>query len=390
MEKQGTVIIVGSVFDGDSGNIRNKYWKNSDISIANAIYEEKILDGIRRRTDWEHFYISTPPVGIYPKTCKRGSFSEKAASQDIFYTSFSTKFGISHWSKSRAIWKVLKAILSSVDMSKRVIIIACEAFQPYLKAIDQAKKKYPGIETCLIVPDLPATMSPKKNFIMRIAKKHYIKVTDKLAKKFDKFIYFNREMVGYYEDTRPSLVSNGLIPNILPLETKKVKKRMVFVGRLSKGNGLSILLDAFSLLNGPGYELCIAGGGALLDDVLAAEQRDSRIKYCGFLSHEETLNLEASASLLCCLRVPSKAATNAFPSKLVEMLRFPTPIVAFDGDYLNEMVRPLLEISKSMSSKDVAECIESAISIQEIDFDRRIPFLKTLLFEDMFKWIVEN
>jgi glycosyltransferase involved in cell wall biosynthesis len=104
---------------------------------------------------------------------------------------------------------------------------------------------------------------------------------------------------------------------------------IVSAGTLNEANGVTILLQAFSLLKGSHFRLRIAGKGPLEKDVRDAAVCDSRIEYCGFLTFDEVLHLYQSADVLVNLRLTKAMKTEyLFPSKLMEYLVSGRPVIS--------------------------------------------------------------
>jgi len=104
---------------------------------------------------------------------------------------------------------------------------------------------------------------------------------------------------------------------------------IVSAGTLNEANGVHILLQAFSMLDGIHYKLRIAGSGPLEKDVRYAAVRDARIEYCGYLAYENVLRLYQTADVLLNLRLTNTIRTKyLFPSKLMEYLLSGRPVIS--------------------------------------------------------------
>jgi glycosyltransferase involved in cell wall biosynthesis len=100
-------------------------------------------------------------------------------------------------------------------------------------------------------------------------------------------------------------------------------------GRLDDLNGIPVLLAAMPLLSDVSISLHIAGSGPLESLVRAAAEADRRIKFEGFLAHQQVLDLQRRVDLLLCVR-PTKTMNTKyfFPSKLLEYLASGTPVLS--------------------------------------------------------------
>lgn len=111
--------------------------------------------------------------------------------------------------------------------------------------------------------------------------------------------------------------------------TDNTRRVIGFSGNLSVYSGIRELLQAFALLPGQEFELWITGRGALAAEVEAAAQRDSRIRYLGFLEREEYRRVLRQATVLVNPR-PSDILSHrySFPSKLLEYLASGRPVIS--------------------------------------------------------------
>jgi glycosyltransferase involved in cell wall biosynthesis len=105
--------------------------------------------------------------------------------------------------------------------------------------------------------------------------------------------------------------------------------KIVASGSLAEYNGISIMLEAFRLLEGGHYRLAIAGRGVFGKEVQEAASKDPRIEFLGFLDYDDLLRLHASADVLLNMRLTRTLVTNyAFPSKTLEYLLSGVPLIS--------------------------------------------------------------
>lgn len=133
---------------------------------------------------------------------------------------------------------------------------------------------------------------------------------------------------------------------------------MVAAGALSEINGIREIIGAMRYLDGEHYCLRIAGRGPLEPYVRQAALRDRRIEYCGYLSHEETLNLYKTADILINMRLTSTFnARYFFPSKLVEYMATGVPVVSTELDQIKGECDRMLFLIKDETSEALANMI---------------------------------
>ncbi len=153
-----------------------------------------------------------------------------------------------------------------------------------------------------------------------------------LLPKFDALVAISADIGQDFAPATPTIVIEGGINNSLAkkivtaMEGNKTNNPgdhfiMSMAGRLDDINGIPIILGAFELLIGDNYRLEIAGAGPLESEVLDAARKDKRIKYHGFMSMDQVINMYKRSDILLNIRDTKKMNTKYFfPSKLMEYL----------------------------------------------------------------------
>jgi hypothetical protein len=172
-----------------------------------------------------------------------------------------------------------------------------------------------------------------------------------IAPKFRHYIYaviLNtaiRKSTGFIEVTKhfsldfpkvPSMLMECIVNHIIPEEDivkafhKKINRtEFIFmnVGSLWKEYGINLLVDAFLLVNNPNARLKIFGKGPSVPYIEEEAVKDSRIKYYGFIPHDEAIRQEMNADVLINPRPSQQEFIRySFPSKLMEYLSTGTAV----------------------------------------------------------------
>jgi glycosyltransferase involved in cell wall biosynthesis len=133
---------------------------------------------------------------------------------------------------------------------------------------------------------------------------------------------------------------------------------MVLAGSLTRTNGIEMALEAMTNITDHRVRLFVAGRGPLVDSVLAASRRDTRIKYVGFLSLQEVLKLYREADLLLNLRLTRALHTRYFfPSKLMELLASGTPVLSTCPAHVREEFSEIAYLLEEETSGTLASQI---------------------------------
>ena len=124
---------------------------------------------------------------------------------------------------------------------------------------------------------------------------------------------------------------------VTKLSSKKKENFILFVGRLTYGKGMPVLLEAFKKIRAkyPNTRLVIIGNGPLRQKVEEAAKLDKKISYLGHLKHFQVFTYYQKAKLVV---VPSYWP-DPLPRVGLEALSFTTPVVFTKNTGLAEIIR---------------------------------------------------
>jgi len=139
---------------------------------------------------------------------------------------------------------------------------------------------------------------------------------------------------------------------------------LVVAGGLDEANGISVILEAFSLLEEDNYRLEIAGAGPLENMVRQAANRDERINFHGFISFDEVLKLYDSADVLVNMRLTKAINTRYFfPSKIMECLTSGVPVISTCPGHVSEEFSDFAFLLKEERPVDLANMVKYVASL---------------------------
>jgi glycosyltransferase involved in cell wall biosynthesis len=134
-----------------------------------------------------------------------------------------------------------------------------------------------------------------------------------------------------------------------------------FAGRVDETNGIPALLEAFSLLEGDQYRLCVAGAGPLAQQVKDAASKDSRIEYKGLIPLDQVRALYSSSDVLINMRMTGHRNTRYFfPSKMIEYLASGTPVISTCTGHIEKEFGEFVFLLRDETPKGLAAAIWQA------------------------------
>jgi len=276
--------------------------------------------------------VSLTPIGTFPLNYKKMIFKESSFSREPGVTGyclgFVNIFLIKHLHKYL---NLKNTLFNKFRINNESLIIAYGVQSPLLKALYQAKIKFPGLKICLIVPDLPEYMSESRNQIYLLLKRFDSFLISKYLEKIDSFVLLTECMADKLKvKRRPWVRIEGVIKPSEQLGTpqKESYRTIFYSGGLEERYGLLNLLEAFHRIKSEDYRLWICGEGSLRSNIEKSSLYDKRIKYFGYIEHNEVLLLQKKATVLVNPRTNSGDFTKySFPSKIMEYLASGTPTI---------------------------------------------------------------
>lgn len=198
---------------------------------------------------------------------------------------------------------------------------------------------------------------------------------NKILKKYDGLVVITNAIAQDFAPGVPYLrveggVSHDLIAQYQALDAIQRRSPAYFTivtaGRLDEDNGIREIMAAFSLIQGEGYRLHIAGAGPLESVVKDAAERDPRISFHGFLPFDEVLKLYAAADVLVNMRLTQRINTRYFfPSKTMEFLASGVPLITTCPGNMAEEYGEFAYLLHEETADALADMLKSVAAIPE-------------------------
>jgi len=315
-------------------------------------------------------------------------------------------FGIKYITQEHNLYLALDKWAKSLN-GERFILCVHHNYYPMMKAALRIKKKY-GKQTitCLISGDIPGKFGLKSQYKDTLKQKMIEKMEKRIlsmVKEFDSFVLQTKYMAeGFDIADKPVCVMECtyLSPEyqLSPASktyNKNNKKIIFYAGSLRVEYDAIHLLNAFKYIKGEDYEFWLAGGGNAVERIKIQAERDSRIKYLGFISPQEVFDRQAAATVLVSPRTSSHTFVKySFPSKTMECLASGKPYVAHKlpcepEEYSNYIIYPSDESDEALGTKLAEICCLSEEKRKKIGQKNRIFIMSEKSPEVMCRKIIE-
>ncbi len=344
---------------------------------ANA-YQWNLIDGMDEIAHCPVDILNSLPVGSYPKyynklilRTRKWCHKEGAADKELGTLNFPL---LKQMIRSYAFYKEVK-VWCEKNKDDDIFILSYSLYLPYLKVLAKIKKKYKWVKTCVIVPDLPNAfgLDPGLNPLMKLYFKKTEKDIYKLAKDADSYCLLTKDMIDPLNIiNKPYVIVEG-IAKTLPRQEMIARTKtiiLLYAGTLHKRFGLDKLVEAFLAISADNYQLWFCGSGDYENEIINTARKDVRIKFHGYVTANQVLELLEQATVLINPRSNEGEYTRySFPSKTMEYMSLGRPILMFKLDGIPDEYDDYLYYIKDNSVEGIKKGIIEICSksIEELE-----------------------
>lgn len=283
--------------------------------------------------------VTAPFFGSWPFNhrklfIKNRSFSKPCQSVGISYINLPI---IKIFSKFINLISKIKEDNEKIDAD---VILGYSVNVSYLAAVVFANNFSKNVKRGVIITDLPEYPADcsflYRSYLLLIEKP----IINYLISKLDFYIVLTNQINDYFKiSSNKSILIEGIFDYFGDLndssfvEKIKDKKIILYTGTVDERYGIRRLVDEFSSMADPNFELHICGGGPTVDYVKTMTIKNINIKYLGMKSQSEIAFLQKSADLLINPRDNVGDYNKySFPSKLMEYMASGTPVLIYKLD----------------------------------------------------------
>lgn len=305
--------------------------------------------------------VQIPTYPVYPKMIFRKQMWSHAGGAKDQNCGFLNLPFVKHVSRFYTTFSALDEGIKKAG-EKEVYVLTYDLHWGISKAVRKAKRKYPQIHICAILPDIPGEMLAASNSgNTRYTDKLRASFKMRFIQMFDSYVFLTEHMKNVVNiSQKPYVVVEGIYNDQLPpLNPRKNKKNIIFYsGQLNPVYGLNNLLDAFIEIyrEHKDYELWLCGSGSLEEKIRSLKQECPAIKYYGYVNSDMIRNLQAEASVLVNPRQNIGEFTKySFPSKTMEYLASGRPVVGYHLDGIPQEYDPYIQYVDGSTVADLRD-----------------------------------
>lgn len=310
-------------------------------SLADHNLNYNVIVGLDANMPAPVTLINNVPIPTYPKF-PRVIFRKKAWSHTIgardIHCGFINLPVLKHISRAITTYNGLKKEIQSAS-GESVVVMTYDLKLGICLAIRYAKKKFPQIRTCAVLPDVPnAVIVASNGGKVTLAGRLRAGIKMGFIGLFDSYVLLTEYMQTLSVlRGKPSVLMEGIYNNQqAPLPEKTTTQKVIlYSGQLNPAYGIENLLEAFQEIykQDQSYALWICGAGALTDRIKSLSETCSGIRYYGYVNAQTVRKLQAEASVLINPRQNTGEFTKySFPSKTMEYLASGRPVIGYKLD----------------------------------------------------------
>lgn len=337
------------------------------VQFAADALQKAFLRGFATASDAPVSVVNLPFVGSYPARYRALRFPAWSGAYLAGVTVEGRPFLnlqiVKYLSRFRSALAGLKA---AIPLGAQATVVVYSAHLPFLAAARLLRWSRPGIDLCLILPDLPEFMGVggRLYFFLKSIESFLFR---KLIADVDCFVLLTDAMgdrLGIPQTQR--IVIEGIFDPVedadattTPPERPADEFPILYTGTLAARYGISDLLDAFERLERPEARLWICGDGDTRPRLEALAARDARVTYFGQVSRSSALALQRQAAVLVNPRRAEGEFTKySFPSKTMEYLASGKPVVMHALPGVPKEYHDYLVIPRTQDAAGLAEALD--------------------------------
>lgn len=335
-------------------------------------FQEALIDGFHGSNDVTLRVLSIPSLSTYPQGCTKlwihdNEFIYKSICLGKSFGFFNFPL-LNHVHQSR-IDKYIDEWYTQNSGNKVIVVYAL--LRQQMQYAIEAKRRYPDIKLCLIIPDLPMYMNCNKYYRMFGLQKRDMKVINTLLHSFDYYVVLAEQMVNRLMiKNKPYIVIEGIYNRsevCMGSVGKLPHKTIMYTGGIQTRYGVFDLIEAFHRIESDNYRLILCGPCLEINKLNNYLKSDSRIEYRGLVPTEDVRELQKKVTLLVNPRHSTEDFTKySFPSKTLEYMASGTPVLMSQLPSMPNEYKQYLYLFDDESIEGMRRQIENVCTLDNI------------------------
>ncbi len=322
------------------------------LSLADHNLNRNIILGLDEATGTPVTLVNNVQIPSYPKypkiSFKKQHWSHTEGAQDI-NCGFLNLPVLKHISRAITTYSGIKKAVKAAG-NEDVCILTYDVRLGIATAMKWAKRKFPKLRTCIVMPDIPTeVLSASTGGKVSFKAKMWAKLKMRFIRRFDSYVFVTEPMKEVVDvSKKPYTVAEGIYNNHQPpLADPTTDKKVIFYsGQLNPAYGMENLLEAFTNIyrTHPDHELWLCGNGRLVPRIQELASQCPGIQFFGYVSGERVRQLQAEAAVLVNPRQNIGGLTRfSFPSKTMEYLASGRPVLGYKLDGIPAEYDPYMQ-----------------------------------------------
>ncbi|WP_423188939.1 glycosyltransferase [Alkalibacterium sp. f15] len=331
-----------------------------------------IIKGLEHLDVFNFTYISVRPIADYP------IFPQKKIKKNKWFVLLGDKRIIIQEIPfiNSGIFKIITRFLSALYYSlknyhlvfNKAGVIVYSVHVPYM-IVGLIISKIYNIDYIAIWTDPPAVNINKSSNLKSKLRKIELMISKCLMKKATKVIALTKYLAEDFAPGKPNLIMEGIIDvnyNNYPINKKEEEIletfRIVYTGSLENRYGIKNIVNGFLAMKNKHGILEIYGRGNFEKELSEISEQNNRVKYKGFVSNKEILDIQRKADFLINARSNDEEFVKySFPSKTLEYMLSGTPLLTTLLPGIPEEYKEYVIILDNNSPEAIAEKLEEVI-----------------------------
>lgn len=311
------------------------------LSLADHNLNRNIILGLDENLDSPVTLVNNVQIPSYPKYPKiifrkqPWSHTEGATDTNCGFINLPV---LKHISRAITTFSGIKKAAKAAD-GEGICLMTYDVRLGIAIAIRMAKRFVRGVQTCIVMPDVPTeVLAASTGGKITLKAKLWARVKMRFIRQFDSYVFVTQSMSEVVDvSQKPYTVVEGIYNNHQPplAEPTTDQKIIFYSGQLNPAYGMENLLEAFADLHKthPDHQLWLCGNGRLVPKIQEMAASCPGIRYFGYVNGKRVRELQADATVLINPRQNVGGLTKfSFPSKTMEYLASGRPVIGYQLD----------------------------------------------------------